>query len=290
MLSSAPKSVPTTKQFRQPYFMDIAPDGAIESTCARFDALLKRRGIHNFLGTNVLELFPRLGKTEPLLTPENIKHGLPRIIDLPVQVPGAKSFIIRWIPIPRYSMDVNAGGWQFTGLKIYTDPRSIPKNSDNLPPIQDEMPIPAGLIRQVSDIIVTTDTQDHIVYWNNAAEKFYNIPVREDIGHPQSQLIRYDYINTTEEETQKTLREKGFWEGEVTYVSSDGKKSYLICSLRYVRDSNGRITGVMAFNKDITEVKVGQQHREREELKLLQYAKPTPSILETIPHGFFVFH
>jgi PAS domain S-box-containing protein len=288
MLSSAQKSVPTTKQFRQPYFMDIDPTGAIESTCARFAALLKRRDIHNFLGTNVLDVFSRFGKTEPSLTPENIENSLPRIIDLPVQSPGAKSFIIRWIPTPRHSMGVNAGGWQFTGLKIYADPFPTPTTSDNLSTVQEEMPVPASLIRQVSDIIVTTDTQGQIVYWNNAAEKFYNIPAREAIGQPLGLLVRYDYANSTEEETQKTLREKGFWEGEATYVSNDGKKSYLICSLRYVRDSDRRITGVMALNKDITKVKLIQQDHKRAELQLRQYSEQIAHILESITDGFFV--
>src|ERR1700760_4379774 len=101
MLSSAQKSVPTTKQFRQPYFMDIAPDGVILSTCARFAALLKRRNIPNYLGSNLLDIFPRLGRTEPLLSAELLQQGLPHTIDLIVQGPSSKSFIVRWIPTPR---------------------------------------------------------------------------------------------------------------------------------------------------------------------------------------------
>ncbi len=118
MLSSAPKSVPTTKQFRQPYFMDIAPDGAILATCARFGALLKKRNIPGFLGSNFLETFSLLGKIEPPVSTDLFKYGLPRAIDLSIQWPGAKSFIIRWIPTPRYAADVTAGGWQLTGTKV----------------------------------------------------------------------------------------------------------------------------------------------------------------------------
>src|SRR6202012_504234 len=122
MLSSAQKSVPTTKQFRQPYFMDITPDGAIQSTCARFAALLKRRNIYNFLGCNVVEVFSRLGRTDPVLTPDHFVSGLPRSIDLSVQTPGSKSFIIRWVPTPHYIMEKKTRGWHLTGLKIYSDP------------------------------------------------------------------------------------------------------------------------------------------------------------------------
>lgn len=269
--------------------MDIAPDGAIESTCARFAYLLKRRNIDNFLGSNVLDIFARLGKIDPVVTSETLVSGLPHTFDLSIQAkPDSKSFFIRWIPTPRYHMEVKAGGWQLTGLKVYTDPFPAPETGERLRPVNDEITIPASLIRQVSDIIITTDIQGQIVYWNNAAEKFYNIPAREAIGQPLSQLIRYDYLATTEEEAYKVLVEKGFWEGETTYVSSDGKKSYLICSLRYVRDSDRRITGIMALNKDITEVKLVQQDHRKAELQLRQYSEQIAHILESITDGFFV--
>src|SRR6202012_78963 len=134
--------------------------------------------------------------------------------------------------------------WQLTGLKIYSDPFP-PETADRRRLIPEEQPIPPGVIKQVSDIIVTTDLEDRIVYWNNAAEKFYAIPSLLAIGQPFHELFHYDYVDTTAQKVQKLLQERGFWEGETTYVSSDGKKSYLICSIRYVRDSNRHITGIM---------------------------------------------
>jgi len=285
MLSSAPKSVPTTKQFRQPYFMDIASDGAVLSTCNRFAALLKRRNIQHFLGRNVLEVFSGLGKINTVLAPDIFHQGLPETIDVTVQLAGSQSFTIRWLPTPRYAMDIHPGGWQFTGLKIYIDP--LPA-VDQVQAAQEEMPIPAGLIKQVSDIIVTMDLEGRIVYWNGAAERFYDIPARMAMGQSFRQLIRYDYQDITGEEADKTLREKGFWEGEVTYLSSAGKKSYLICSIRYVRDSARRITGIMALSRDITEVKMVQQDQRRAEMQIRHYSEQIEGILESITDGFFV--
>src|SRR5690349_3988019 len=122
MLSSAQKSVPTTKQFRQPYFMDIAPDGVILSTCTRVAALLKRRNIHSFIGSSVLDIFPQLGRIEPGLTRENIRQGLPGTLDLTIQGSRTRSFVIRWIATPSYPPSAHGGGWQLTGLKIYAGP------------------------------------------------------------------------------------------------------------------------------------------------------------------------
>ncbi len=284
MLSSAPKSVPTTKQFRLPYFMDIASDGAILSTCNRFAALLKRRNIQNFLGNNVFNVFSGLGKIDASRGPRLLEAGMPDKIDLPVQGLGSRPFTIRWIAAPQYGMDIHQGGWQFTGVKIYSDPSTAgPRRA-----APEEMIVPAGIIKQVSDIIVTTDLEGRIVYWNNAAEKFYDIPSRIAIGQPLQELIRYEYQNKSEEEVYNLLREKGFWEGEASYVSSDGKKSYLICSIRYVRDSERRITGIMALNRDVTEVKQVMQDQQRAERQLRHYSEQIAGILESITDGFFV--
>ena len=265
--------------------MDIASDGAILSTCNRFAALLKRRNIRHFLGRSVLEVFSGLGKINTVLAPDIFQQGLPETIDVAVQLAGSRLFTIRWLPTPRFAMDIPPGGWQFTGLKIYIDPLPV---VDRLQAAPEEMAIPAGLIKQVSDIIVTTDLEDRIVYWNGAAERFYDIPARMAMGQSFRQLIRYEYQDITEDEVHKTLREKGFWEGEVTYLSSAGKKSYLICSIRYVRDSERRITGIMALNRDITEVKMVQQDQRRAEMQIRHYSEQIAGILESITDGFFV--
>lgn len=272
MLSSAPKSVPTTKQFRQPYFMDITPEGAILSTCTRIAELLSRRNIHAFIGANVLDIFPQLGKVEPAFTRESIRHGLPGTFDLTIQGSSIKSFVIRWIATPSYPPNPHGAGWQLTGVKIYAGP--FPDTDRRRPAVDAALPeTAANLIKQASGIIITTDLEHRIVYWNNAAERFYDIPASLAIGQSLRELIHYDFLNTTGDAAYEALRQQGIWEGEATYLSSAGKKSYLICSIRYVRDHNRQITGIMALNRDVTEVKLAQQD--------------LTSILESITDGFF---
>lgn len=127
--------------------------------------------------------------------------------------------------------------------------------------------IQAGLAKYVSDIIVATDLQDRIIYWNTAAERFYGIPVHQALGRSFRALVHYEYSQATEAEVEKNFREKGFWDGEMISISATGKKSYLISSIRYIRDEEERITGIMVVNKDITENKL---------------------VLESITDGFFV--
>jgi PAS domain S-box-containing protein len=261
--------------------MDIASDGVVLSTCNRFAALLKKREINHSLGANVLEVFSKLGKTITPIGSDSFPQHLPELIDLSVPGLGSRPFTIRWIPTPRFPIDMNPGGWQLTGLKIHTE-QSTPDSVN-----REDPGIPAGLIKQVSDIIITTDLEDRIVFWNNAAEKLFGIPSPLAIGQPLQTIVCCEYGHMTPEEVYNTLSEKGFWEGEATYLSSDGKKSYLICSIRYVRDSQRRITGIMTLGKDVSEVKRVQQDQRQTEIQLRYYSEQIAGILQSITDGFF---
>lgn len=130
MLSSANKSVPTVEQFVQPYFIELAPTGAIAAVCDRFHSLLKKRNLNNYLGNNVIEVFLKLGTLNPtpetdLFDPKFSLISFPATFDLSVNSPGGRSFILRWIatpsrePIP--DPKGHGGGWQLTGMRIYAD-------------------------------------------------------------------------------------------------------------------------------------------------------------------------
>jgi PAS domain S-box-containing protein len=122
--------------------------------------------------------------------------------------------------------------------------------------------------RWIPDIVVTTDLEDHIIHWNSAAERLSNIPSQLAIGQCLRDLTPFEYEGVTRDESYKMLREKGLWEGEVGHVSNDGKKSYLICSIRYMRDSSRRITGIM--------------------LRLQHRSQQMAGILDSITDGVFV--
>jgi len=122
MLSSANKPGPTTiKQFVQPYFIEIAPDGAVTAVCSRFNTLLQKKNVHKLLDENVLDLFGRIGCLDPGLSFHFSGSIIPKSFDLSMSVPGLRPFIIRWTTTPGSSLDENPGGWQLTGMRIYTD-------------------------------------------------------------------------------------------------------------------------------------------------------------------------
>lgn len=279
MLGSAKKSLPTIKQFIQPYFMEIAPDGAIINVCARFTALLNNRNILTFPDKNITDIFSQLGKSEPALSIDIAKDGLPEIIDLHVESPDARPFIIRWTPIPIHISGVsgeNCESWQLNGMKIYPESKFA----------RDTMPPP--LSKYISDIIVSTDLNHRITYWSPGAGDFYGIFAKQAIGKIFRELVLQNYLKVSDDEVNRSLAEQGQWDGEVLYVAADGKKSYLFTSLRHIRDSEGRITGIVSINKDITGSRQALKDRRKAEAQLRHYSDQINSILDSITDGFFV--
>ena len=289
MLSSAKKSVPTIKQFIQPYFIEIASNGAIIAVCSRFSNLLLKRKISTFPDKDLAEVFSQLGKTSQELAFNNLTSDLPGLIDLSVSWPGTRPFVIRWTSSPVHAEEGHSGGWQLTGVKIYSDRNW--ETEDTRGPAdrrEDEMSIQARLFKYVSDIIIATDLHFQIEYWNAAAEEFYGIPAAGAIGRNIRELTRNEYLRTSGEEVFRLFQERGNWEGEVLYISGNRKKSYLLCSIGYLRDGEDKTIGIVFVQKDITERKSAQQDRKRAEIQLRQYSEQITNILESITDGFFV--
>ncbi len=120
----------------------------------------------------------------------------------------------------------------------------------------------ANLLREVSDAVISTDNQFIIKSWNKAAEKTYGWTREEAIGKKLSTLITTTYDDTTEEEALRKLMDTGEWGGEVIQETEHVNKRNILSSIRLLRNSDGKMTGVVAINRDITErIEVEKENR-----------------------------
>ena len=293
MLSSAKKSVPTIKQFIQPYFIEITPEGVVTAVCTRFAALLQKKEIYFFLEKNITGIFDQLGTINLPGFPDLSRETVPAVIDLLVNESASKPYIIRWTFTPVHSSGKSVSGWQLTGMKIngaaasMTPSPAAQSPRDPGPSAGKPVEFYENLVNYVSDIVVCTDLEHRITWWNKAAEKFYGIPKKQAIGQHFRELVRSQYAHTSETEADKSLIEKGYWNGELVYISDDGKKSYLLSAVRYMQDAAGNSTGIISINKDITENRRVQQEHQIAEVQLRQYSDQITDILESITDGFF---
>jgi PAS domain S-box-containing protein len=118
---------------------------------------------------------------------------------------------------------------------------------------EESIRLQSDLIENVSDIVIYTAADFTILSWNKAAEKIYAVPAKEAIGERIGDLIRYEYPNSSRSGALEELETSGEWKGEVIFHDAEGNPVYLLSSVTGYAGENGKITGYLCVNRDITE-------------------------------------
>jgi PAS domain S-box-containing protein len=135
----------------------------------------------------------------------------------------------------------------------------------------------AMLLANVSDAIISADTQGRIVSWNKGAEGIYGWYANEAIGKDISDFLKTEYADNRDRAAIGAhLVDEGYWYGEIRQLSRDGKHLQIQVSSRLLRDSAGNIIGSVSINQDITRRKKAEQvlRESEEELQTLFYMLP----------------
>jgi diguanylate cyclase (GGDEF)-like protein/PAS domain S-box-containing protein len=122
----------------------------------------------------------------------------------------------------------------------------------------------AELVDLVSDVIMAWDAEGRIVNWNAAAERVYFYSAAEALGCDPQGLLATEFIAVDGEKLDRdrvheALVSSGTWSGELHQRRADGAPIQVLCSLTGLTDNNGRLSGVIAVNRDVTD----QRHKER---------------------------
>ena len=109
----------------------------------------------------------------------------------------------------------------------------------------------AELLNLAHDAITIRDLDHRITYWNRSAERIYGWTGAEAIGQPIHQLLKLE--PTKMAEARQFLLENGYWVGELTARTKDGREVLVESSWTLVRNADGQPKSVLAFSVDITE-------------------------------------
>ncbi|HEY6504427.1 MAG TPA: PAS domain S-box protein [Chitinophagaceae bacterium] len=113
----------------------------------------------------------------------------------------------------------------------------------------------ASVLQNVTDVIVTTDSDLVITSWNKIAEELSGITADEVVGKPYRDVIPLDFFPSTREEVNEMVFSNKVWRGEVSFVAKNGEKKYLLHTVSLLHDENGKSIGILGVGKDITERK-----------------------------------
>lgn len=141
------------------------------------------------------------------------------------------------------------------------------KNTELAVKIQEEqLHRQAELVANISDAIISTDLDFHILTWNRAAEVIYGWATEEVIGQSWASLSQTEFFGDDREKSIETLFLTGKWDGEVKQKCKDGHNIYIQSHVSIIRDTHGHAIGMVGVNRNITErKKVENALRDSEE-------------------------
>lgn len=136
----------------------------------------------------------------------------------------------------------------------------------------------ATLLENITDAVISSDTNFVIRSWNRAAEEMYGWKAEEVIGHPESQFLKSEF-GGNDRTADDSFFQTGLWKGEGTQLRKDGKRIKVLSTVRIIKDPNTDISTVISTNRDITEIKLAEEKIETSERTLQLFVEFAPAAI-----------
>lgn len=123
---------------------------------------------------------------------------------------------------------------------------------------EEQLAYHARILKNVNDIIIGTDENFVIRYWNSAAEQTFGWKSEEVIGKPAVEVLRTSYSEGGREESVRRINETGIWKGDVIQFTKDDQPINIDAHIMMIRDSAGKVAGFVSANRDVTQRKLAE--------------------------------
>ena len=127
----------------------------------------------------------------------------------------------------------------------------------------------AELLDLAHDAIIVREMDGVITFWNEGATEMYGWGKEEALGKIARDLLETEFPMSRDEIMTKVVQE-GRWEGELTHTRKDGQKINVLSRWALQKDEEGRPTGIMVINHDITRrLKLEEQLRQAQKMEAI---------------------
>jgi PAS domain S-box-containing protein len=130
----------------------------------------------------------------------------------------------------------------------------------------------AQLLNLTNDAIFVLDLGGTITYWNRGAEDLYGWKADEATGKRIQDLLGTNFP-VSRDESMQALLGVGHWEGELTQTRRDGSRLVVASRWSLQREPDGRPSGVLEINTDVTQRKQAEEALSRSQAALLAQAQ-----------------
>jgi PAS domain S-box-containing protein len=138
---------------------------------------------------------------------------------------------------------------------------------------QERISYQARLLENVNDAIIATDKELRLTAWNRAAEAIYGWKAEEVLERESYEVINTEIAGLTRAEAISRLMETGSFNGEVIQYHRSGRAIEIETKMIALMDEEGKLTGFVALNRDITE-------RKRAEREIRQHAHRSEAVAD----------
>jgi PAS domain S-box-containing protein len=126
------------------------------------------------------------------------------------------------------------------------------------------------VLQNVTEAVITLDKEYKVQSWNESAEQLYGYTADEMIGNEFDKMIDTIYLDFDAERIREEFEKTGQWQGEAKQSTKDGIYKTVLSSVNMLKDDDGTMVGVVALNRDITDLKNQQEELIRSRDQLLQ--------------------
>ncbi len=112
----------------------------------------------------------------------------------------------------------------------------------------------AALLDIATDAILVRDLGNQILFWSQGAERMYGWKAHEVLAKNVTELL-YNQISPQLQDAQKSVIEKGWWQGELRKITKEGKEIIAESRWTLVLDEQSRPKSILTVDTDITQKK-----------------------------------
>jgi two-component system, cell cycle sensor histidine kinase and response regulator CckA len=190
---------------------------------------------------------------------------------------GGQTLYCEWYNTPLQDPDGN-----FTGImSMAIDITERQKAAE----VQSQL---AAILQQTTDAVIGTDLEDRIFSWNRGAEIMLGYEFGEVVGKTVNFLAPKDHQDEMLKMREISTRGESLSNFETVRVKKNGEMVDVSVTLSPIRDSKGKIVGVSAITRDITEQKKAQESlkKNEEQFRLAEKMNAIGRLAGGVAHDF----
>jgi len=144
---------------------------------------------------------------------------------------------------------------------------------------EDRIQMQARMLDAVGDAVIATDTQNRIIYWNDAATRTYGWEPEEALGRDLFEVATREISKKEAQGIAAQLKKGSTWNGRYTVRHRDGHEFPIHANDAPVFDDDGKLIAIIGASHDISEQTLIEDALRESEEKYRNLVKYAPAAI-----------